>query len=124
MHRVVMVLGGVLAFAACEQSSPSLLHMSSLEPASFLLASPDPDFRLAETERARLPSTIDPEALERLLARIRPEHRSVVIRDLSELGSQERIAFGPGTTSIPDPEFRAAVAAVFRIPSRDASSRP
>lgn len=124
MRGVVMVLSGLFAVTACEQSSPSLVQMNSPEPARFLLPSPDPYFHLADTERAKLSPGIDPEGLERLLARIRPEHRSAILDELNELGSQGPVAFGSMTTSIPDPEFRTAVAAVFRLPRRDAGPRP
>lgn len=123
MRLITVLFGSVLVLAACEQTSPSLLEMSSPDPAALLLEVPDSGFRLSSTERERLSRAIDPDALERFLSRVRPEHRSAILRDLNELGSQGPVAFGAMTTSIPDPEFRAAVAAVFQL-KREGGSRP
>jgi hypothetical protein len=98
--------------------------MSSPDPAQFLLAAPDPDFRLAAAERANLPPVIDPDALERLLAQVRPEHRRALLTDLSAIGSKGPVAFGPITTAVPDPAFRAAVNSIFRVPPRGDDARP
>lgn len=70
-----------------------------------------------------LPHALDPDALERFLSRIRPEHRSAILKDLNEVGSHGPVAFGTMTTSIPDPELRAALAAVFRV-KREGGARP
>jgi hypothetical protein len=93
-------------------SSPDLSHI--------LLPAPDPEFRLSDAERAGLSPLIDPSSLEVLLARVRPEHRATVLAELNELRSTGPVAFGQMTTAIPDPQFRAAVASLFRLPQRDA----
>jgi hypothetical protein len=121
MRRQISVFSCVFALAACEQTSSSATAMSTPDPAEFLLATPDPTFRLAASERASLPLVIDPDALERLLAHVRPEHRRAVLTDLSEIGTKGPVAFGPITTTVPDPAFRAAVQSVFRVsPQKDA----
>jgi hypothetical protein len=124
MRRLLMVLGAGAVFSACEQHSSSIVAMSSPDPARFLLAAPDPGFRLSESERAALSPLLDPTALESLLARVRPEHRATVLTDLNELGSAGPVAFGPMTTSIADPQLRAAVASVFRLPRGEPDRRP
>ncbi|HEY0015057.1 MAG TPA: hypothetical protein VGC13_02020 [Longimicrobium sp.] len=97
--------------------------MSSPDPARLLLAVPDPAFHLSDAERATLSPLIDPAALETFLARVRPEHRVTILKDLNELASDRPTAFGPMTTTIPDPEIRAAVASIIR-PRRDAGNWP
>ena len=123
MRHITVLFVSALSLSACEQNSPSLLEMSSPDPAAVLLEVPDAGFRLSGTERETLSRAIDADALERFLSRIRPEHRSAILQDLNELGSQGPVAFGTMTTSIPDPEFRAALAAVFRI-TREGGARP
>lgn len=124
MRRLLTLLGTVAVFTACEQHSSTGVAMSSPDPAQFLLASPDPAFRLSDAERAVLPPLIDPSALESFLARVRPEHRATFLSDLSEIGVDGPVAFGQMTTMIPDADLRAAVAPIFRLPRRDTDRQP
>lgn len=124
MRRLLMLLGTGAVLSACEQHSASVIAMSSPDPAQFLLAVPDAGFRLSDSQRSALSPLLDPAALESFLSRVRPEYRAGILADLNELGSAGPVAFGPMTTKIPDPQVRAAVASIFRVPPREVRGEP
>lgn len=124
MPRLVVALSAALVLSACELTSPSVLDMSSPDPAQFLLAVPESDFRLSDAERSNLNPLIDRAALEAFLGRVRPEHRATILKDLNDLGSRGPIAVGQMTTDIPDRELRAAVAGIFRGGRRQGEGAP
>ncbi|HEX8831173.1 MAG TPA: hypothetical protein VF705_08420, partial [Longimicrobium sp.] len=64
--------------------------------------------------------TIDADALEALLARVRPEYRAQLLESFQQvpIGAQGRpVAFGPTIGNTGDPEIDALVRRVRRAPS-------
>jgi hypothetical protein len=124
MPRLVVALSAAIVLSACERTSPSVLDMSSPDPAQFLLAVPESDFRLSDAERSNLNPLVDRAALEAFLGRVRPEHRATILKDINDLGSKGPVAVGQMTTDIPDRELRAAVAGIFDSGRRQGDGRP
>jgi hypothetical protein len=75
---LLVVAATIFGAMACEQSH--LPTMITPSPSPIRSAVPDAAYRLGASERARIISGFDPEALERLLARITPSRRAEVLR--------------------------------------------
>jgi hypothetical protein len=73
--------------------------MTAPKKAAVFSAVPDEAFRLSIAERAKLPATINAEALQRLLSWVRPENRAEILGFYQQFGA-DKVAFGPafGTT--------------------------
>lgn len=72
----LVVLGTIVCAAGCEHRAD--LIMDSPEARPLRLASPDPHFRLNAGRRAKILPGYDANALERLLAGVRPEMRDEI----------------------------------------------
>lgn len=59
--------------------------MTPPQATSLLLPERDATFRLDEPARARIPFTLDPDALEAVLAWLRPDYRAQILASLSAL---------------------------------------
>jgi len=80
VQRLLTLLAGTLVSAAivsCDQT-PEVV-MSAPHPTALRAPRVDVHFRLADAERERIIRGYDPDALERLLARITPERRSEIL---------------------------------------------
>ena len=94
--------------------------MERPRPEAIFLPTPDPDFRLAEADRARLTSGMNLVAFEALLARMRPGFRTQMVNDLADLCAPGRISFGPPTfDGLTDPQILRLLEETFRAPRRD-----
>lgn len=88
VRSIVLALAALL-LAACERHSPPF-HAPMPEP--IRLSSPDPNFRLTESQRARVPANrYDADALERLLAEIRPGVRMEILEHFMVKGRPGRL---------------------------------
>ncbi len=84
--------------------------------------SPEPGYHIPDAARAKLPPAVDAEALEALLARMRPEYRAELLDSFQEILADAHgrpVAFGPMTANTGDPEIDALVRRVCRVPSAD-----
>lgn len=85
---LILTIAAVLV-AACERHSPTL---NAPMPEPLRLSSADPSFRLTEDQRARIPAnTYDADALERLLAEIRPDMRMEILEHFMTGGRPGRL---------------------------------
>lgn len=71
-----LALAGHFTLAGCERLPPT---ETVPMPVSFSLETPDESFRLDAAERANIGDTYDPDALERLLQLVHPDHRMDVL---------------------------------------------
>lgn len=95
LRRAGWVLLGCLA--ACGPDSPQAPADLPDRTAVFT-HHPDPAFRLTSEERRALDPRVDADVLEALLARVRPEHRALVARELLGVPPEARgdkVALGP-----------------------------
>lgn len=100
----ILTIAAVL-FAACERHSPTL---NAPMPEPLRLSSPDPGFRISEAERARIPKDMfDADALERLLAEVRPDMRTEILEHFLVKGRPGHI------TAINDPALQPLLEAVW-----------
>ena len=80
MRRLVrllpLALAGHLTLAACERLPPT---ETAPMPVSISLDTPDESFRLDEAVRANINPMYDPDALERLLQLVHPDHRMDIL---------------------------------------------
>ena len=73
---LTLTVAGHLALTGCERIPPT---ETAPMPASISLDTPDESFRLNAAERANIEDTYDPDALERLLQRVHPDHRMDIL---------------------------------------------
>jgi hypothetical protein len=107
MHKCC---AGLLAFilSGCETLPVGARESFEPTPETVFSSVPEPGFHLSAEERAKLPAGVAVEALEAVLARVRPEHRPEVLRVLAEIGSQgQAVSFGPMAAEAVDPKLRA-----------------
>ncbi|HEU0053222.1 MAG TPA: hypothetical protein VFQ39_08585 [Longimicrobium sp.] len=78
MHlRTLLALCAVAVLFACERTS--VTPTASPDPRPLRLAAPERGFRLTTAERASIAEGFDVDALERLLARVRPDMRPTIL---------------------------------------------
>ncbi|HET7230412.1 MAG TPA: hypothetical protein VFJ16_10450 [Longimicrobium sp.] len=77
--RFLVTVFSALVVASCDRTPE--MTMSTPEPQGIRLANPDASFHLSANERAAVRRGFDVDALERLLAHLRPEVRSIVLDD-------------------------------------------
>lgn len=101
----------LVGLGGCDLQRTGPTMSSEPHPRSIRAAVPEADFRLSAEQRARLNPGFDVAALERLLARVEPEHRSVI---LSCFVKPEPDTPRPGMlTQIKDPELQALLDEVW-----------
>jgi hypothetical protein len=108
-----------LLLAGCETTLPQSPKMNAPNAATVFTRTPARDYRLPEATRAKLPPTIDPEALQTLLARVRPEYRAQMLDTFLYVPPEAQgrpIAYGPVHSNTGDPEIDALVRRVRRAP--------
>lgn len=71
-----LALAGHLALTGCEPLPPT---ETAPTPVSISLDTPDESFRLDAAERANINPMYDPDALDRLLQLVQPEHRMEIL---------------------------------------------
>lgn len=87
--RFIMLTIAAVLVAACERLSPT---MNAPMPEPLRLSSADPSYRLTEAQRARVPANkFDADALERLLAEIRPDMRMEILEHFMTGGRKGRL---------------------------------
>lgn len=88
--------------------------MADLPPLA--LDAPEEGFRLPDAERRKVRSEFDMDALERLLASIRPEMRRRVLRNFQALAPEELdVGERPGwITAFEDPRLTAMLEEVYQ----------
>jgi hypothetical protein len=116
MLRSVLTILAALSFAACEDGPPPAPSMDRPNPAAILLDAPEEGYRLSAADREKVHHAIDADALERLLARIRPEHREEFLRLYQGFAPGTKVFFGP-MSSLGDPEVDAIARELVRRPS-------
>lgn len=77
-----VALAGYLTLAGCERLPPT--EMAPM-PVSFSLDTPDESFRLDAAARANIQDIYDPDALERLLQLVHPDHRMAILAHFQEV---------------------------------------
>lgn len=88
--------------------------MSTPEPAVLALATPDPTFRLTAEQRAEVRREFDVDALERLLAAIRPDYRNEIYQEFvhgSSPAPGEWVV--PACTAFDEPQLQALLEEVW-----------
>lgn len=71
-----LALAGYLTLTGCERLPPT---ETAPMPLSISLDMPDESFRLDAAERANIQEMYDPDALERLLQLVHPDHRMAIL---------------------------------------------
>jgi hypothetical protein len=93
--------------------------MNSRSFDSVFLPQPDPSCSLPGDVRERLRHLLNTHALERLLARMKPEGRNELLRSYVELAARGKVALGPMVTDgITDPEIRRLFEEISAGPER------
>lgn len=101
---LILPIAAVL-LAACERHSPT---MNAPMPEPLRLSSPDASFRISEAERARIPKDMfDADALERLLAEVRPDMRAEILEHFLLNGRPGHL------TAVNDPALQPLLEAVW-----------
>jgi len=122
MLRRTVMTAVIAMLAACETTSTAPAAVSHPSPEAVFLAVSDPGYHLSERDRARLPEALDADAVEALLARMRPEYRTDVIESLAELATMGPISFDlVQPVGIADPGI---VALFANLPKRMNAPRP
>jgi len=122
MLRRTVMIAMVAMLAACETASTAPVVVSHPSPEAVFLPASDPGYRLSERDRARLPEALDADAVQALLARMRPEYRTDVIDSLAELATVGPISFDlVQPVGIADPEI---VALFEKLPKHTHPPRP
>jgi hypothetical protein len=109
-----------LFLAGCETTLPQSPKMNTPSVTTVFTRTPERDYRIPDIARAKLPPTIDAEALEALLARVRPEYRAQLLESFQQVPIEAQgrpVAFGPTIANTGDPEIDALVRRVRRVPS-------
>lgn len=91
--------------------------MAAPDPAPLRLAVADAAFRLTAAERAKIAPGFDPDALERLLAHIRPDLRPEILSYFDAGGGRGQLI------EIHDPHLQAVLEEVWAPMWEDASER-
>ena len=73
---LILTVAGHLTLTGCERIPPT---ETAPMPESISLDTPDESFRLDAAERANINSMYDPDALERLLQLVHPDHRMDIL---------------------------------------------
>ena len=73
---LILTVAGHLTLTGCERIPPT---ETAPMPVSISLDTPDESFRLDAAERANINSMYDPDALERLLQLVHPDHRMDIL---------------------------------------------
>jgi len=79
MRRTSLALAAAVAIGLGGCDQPHREIMAPQNPRSIRLAAPDATFHLTESERAQLRPGFDADALESLLAHVRPEVRPTIL---------------------------------------------
>lgn len=111
----------------CETTLPQPPNANAPNVVSVFTRTPDRDYRLPEAVRTRLPPSIDAEALEALLARVRPEYRAQMLDSFQHVPAEAQgrpVAYGPESANTGDPEIDALVRRVRRAPNNKALGVP
>ncbi|HET7461145.1 MAG TPA: hypothetical protein VFJ82_07845 [Longimicrobium sp.] len=116
MLRRTLAIALLAAAAACEGSPAAPRPAADPSPEALFLPVADADYRLPGEDRARLPATLDLDALQALLARMRPEHRADFIAFLADLADEGQVSVDLQPLGISDPELVALIARVTRHP--------
>lgn len=105
---ILLATAAVLASSGCEPASQAL--MSAPEPLSLRLVTPEPGYRLDAAERARVLPVFDTDALERLLAMVRPEMRREVLRHFQQRAPGDKVGH---LVQLHDPTLQAVLEEVW-----------
>lgn len=108
-----------LLLMGCESTLPNSPSMSAPDAAAVFTRTPERDYRIPDAVRTKLPPTIDSEALQTLLARVRPEYRARILESFQEIPTEaagRSVSFGPVIANTGDPEIDALFRRVRRAP--------
>ena len=108
-----------LLVAGCETTLPQSPNMNVPNAAMMFTRTPERGYRIPDAARTKLPSTVDAEALEALLARVRPEYRALMLESFQQASAEAQgrpVASGPMSVNTGDPEIDVLVKRVRRVP--------
>jgi hypothetical protein len=119
MRRSLPLCILVTLFAsACEKPLQQLPTMTSPNAAALFSAAPEKGFQLSASDRAKIPPIINADALERLLAWLRPEHRAEVLQFHQELGKGGKVTLGHTFATTGNPEIDRIAKDIVVVPER------
>ena len=104
----------ILLLVGCEPIVTQSPPMKKPGPNEVFLSRAEPGYRLAPSDRERIPAGINADTLELLLSHIRPEYRSELLKSLGEMPRHGAIAFGPISSDITDPHIMALFRSLTR----------
>jgi hypothetical protein len=92
--------------------------MKPPSPDTIFLPIPDPQYVLTAEQRVRVPGNVSMSALEQVMARVHPEFRDHFLDELrrfhEELLTDGKLALGPMTIRVEDPEIERFLRQLFR----------
>lgn len=116
MRRLAPTLLLLAVLPACEgllmEKAPASPQPT---PAEIFSSTADATFRLESADEKSLPETVDPVAVERFLAWVRPQYRGEALKALVQLGNPS-IALADVQLSFPNPEIGTILRQVRRVP--------